>query len=425
MSAIVPQSGAQQAPAPVPLIDLVAQYQTIQPQIDAAVSHVLAEQKFILGDELAEFECDMATYCDSREAIGCASGTDALILALMALDIGPGDEVITSPYTFFATGSSIYRLGARPVFVDIDPITYNLDPRAVEAAVTPRTRALLPVHLFGQCADMDPLWRLAGKLNVPIVEDACQAIGAEYQKRRAGVLGTMACFSFFPTKNLGAAGDGGLITTDDALTAKRLRRLRVHGDAGQYEHVEVGLNSRLDALQAAILRVKLRHLDQWTMARQRNASRYAMLFDEYGLLDALIPPATEPDRRHVYNQYCVRITDGRRDEVLAGLRARGVGCTIYYPKPLHLQTCFSSLGYRPGSLPEAERAARETIALPIYPELPEEQQERVVRSLAEALGRDPRRSLQSVLPRPKYLSSGTPADTGEPAAPKAGTGNRG
>lgn len=403
-SVIIP---AENAAAPVPLIDLVAQYRTIEAEINAAVSHVFAEQKFILGDELAEFECDMAEYCDSREAIGCASGTDALILALMALDIGPGDEVVTSPYTFFATGSSIYRLGARPVFVDIDPISYNLDPRAVDAAVTDRTRAILPVHLFGQCAEMEPLWRIAGKHNVPIIEDACQAIGAEYQKRRAGVLGTMACFSFFPTKNLGAAGDGGLITTDDAFLSKRLRRLRVHGDAGGYEHVEVGINSRLDSLQAAILRVKLRHLDRWTLARQRNAARYATLFEEYGLLDALVPPATEHDRRHVYNQYCIRVTDGRRDEVLAGLRARHIGCTIYYPKPLHLQTCFSSLGYLTGSLPEAERAARETLALPIYPELGEEPQERVVRSIAEVLGREPRRSLQSVLPRPKYLSAGS------------------
>jgi dTDP-4-amino-4,6-dideoxygalactose transaminase len=391
---------------PVPLIDLLAQDRDIGAEVRGAVGRVLAEQKFILGDEVAEFECDVAEYCESREAIGCASGTDALILALLALDVGPGDEVITSPYTFFATGSAIHRLGAKPVFVDIEPGSFNIDPAAVEAAITPRTRALMPVHLFGQCAEMEPLVRLAGAHGLSIVEDACQAIGAEYRQRRAGVLGTLGCFSFFPTKNLGGAGDGGLVTANDPTLAKRVRRLRVHGDAGQYEHVEVGLNSRLDALQAAILRVKLRHLDRWTRARQRNARRYEVLLGEYGLLDAVVPPTTLPDRRHVYNQFCVRVGGGRRDEVLAGLRERQIGCTIYYPKPLHLQTCFAGLGYRPGSLPEAERASRETIALPVYPELTDEQQERVVRGIALALGREPRRSLQSVLPRPKFLSSG-------------------
>jgi dTDP-4-amino-4,6-dideoxygalactose transaminase len=394
---------------PVPLIDLVAQSREIGTKVDEAVARVFAEQKFILGDEVAEFECDIGEYCRAREAIGCASGTDALLLALLALDIGPGDEVITSPYTFFATGSSIHRLGARPVFVDIDPVSYNIDPVAVEAAVTERTRALLPVHLFGQCADMDPLTRIAAARGLPIVEDACQAIGAEYQGRRAGQLGTLGCFSFFPTKNLGGAGDGGLVTTDDPAIAKRVRRLRVHGDAGQYEHIEVGLNSRLDALQAAILRVKLRSLEDWTNARQRNARRYEVLFEEYGLLDVITPPATLPDRRHVYNQYCVRVGDGRRDELLAGLRQRQIGCAIYYPKPLHLQTCFAALDYRLGSLPEAERASRETLALPIFPELTVSQQEQVVAAIAESLGRTPCRTLQSVLPRPKFLAAGSPA----------------
>src|SRR5262245_4072473 len=281
---------------PVPLIDLVAQHQEIESEVIAAVSRVFSEQRFILGDEVAELECDRAEYCDSREAIGCASGTDALLLALMALDIGPGDEVITSPYTFFATGSSIYRLGASPIFCDIDPVSFNLDPHAVEAAVTSRTRAILPVHIFGQCTEMEPLWRIAGHAGLPIVEDACQAIGAEYQNRRAGVLGTLGCFSFFPTKNLGGAGDGGLVTTDDPSLAKRVRRLRIHGDAGQSEHVEVGLNTRLDALQAAVLRVKLRHLDTWTEARQRNARRYAAMFEALGLLDAITLPALGHDR---------------------------------------------------------------------------------------------------------------------------------
>lgn len=398
--------GAEAPGRPIPLIDLVSQYRTIETEITSAVSRVFAEQRFILGEEVAQFECETADYCDAREAIGCASGTDALLLALMALDLEPGDEVITSPYTFFATGSTIHRLGLRPVFVDIDPLTFNLDPRAVQAAVAPRTRAILPVHLFGQCADMDPLWRIATRAGLAIIEDACQAIGAEYQKRRAGVLGNMGCFSFFPTKNLGGAGDGGLITTDEPWLAGRLRRLRVHGDAGQYEHIEVGLNSRLDALQAAVLRVKLRFLDQWTIARQRNARRYATLFHEYGLLDCVTLPASLPERRHVYNQYCVRITGGRRDAVLKSLRERHIGCAIYYPKPLHLQSCFAGLGYRPGSLPHAEQAARETLALPIYPELREEQQEQVVRAISLALNRSPRRVAQSVLPRPKFLSAG-------------------
>jgi dTDP-4-amino-4,6-dideoxygalactose transaminase len=406
MSDAAPANPREVHHEPVPLIDLVAQYREIEPEVTAAVSRVFAEQRFILGDEVAELECDLAEYCDSREAIGCASGTDALLLALMALDIGPGDEVITSPYTFFATGSSIYRLGATPVFCDIDLVSFNLDPQAAEAAVTPRTRAILPVHLFGQCAEMEPLWRIATRAGLPIVEDACQAIGAEFQGRRAGVLGTLGSFSFFPTKNLGGAGDGGLITTDDPALATRIRRLRVHGEAGQYNHLEVGLNSRLDALQAAVLRVKLRHLERWTTARQRNARRYETLFEEYGLLDCVVLPVTQHDRRHVYNQYCIRIAGGDRDKVVAGLRARQIGCNIYYPRPLHLQPCFANLGHRQGRFPLAEQAALESLALPISPELTEEQQEQVVRGIAEALDRTPRRTLQSRIPRPKFLSAG-------------------
>ncbi|MBS0264299.1 MAG: DegT/DnrJ/EryC1/StrS family aminotransferase, partial [Planctomycetes bacterium] len=357
--------------------------------------------------EVAELEFEIASYCDAREAIGCASGTDALILALMALNIGPGDEVITSPYTFFATASSIYRLGARPVFCDIDPASFNIDVGAIASALTPRTKAIMPVHLFGQCAEMEPLQRIAAKSGIPIVEDACQAIGAEYQGRRAGVLGSVACFSFFPTKNLGGAGDGGLLTTDDAALAARLRRLRVHGEAAQYEHIEVGLNSRLDALQAAVLRIKLRHLDDWTVARQRNAERYAQLFEEFDLLDTVTLPVTLHDRRHVYNQYCVRIAHGQRDQVLAGLRERKIGCSVYYPKPLHLQTCFADLGYRAGELPESERAAHDSLALPIYSELTEEQQERVVSAMAEILGRKRTRRATLPISRPKFLVSGS------------------
>src|SRR5579872_175909 len=306
---------------PVPLIDLVGQYREMEAEIAAAIGRVFSEQRFILGDEVAELECDLAEFCDSREAIGCGSGTDALLLAMMALDIGPGDRVITSPYTFFATAGAIHRLGATPVFCDIDPVSFNLDPQAVSSALSPKTRAILPVHLFGQCAEMEPLWRIAGSAGIPIVEDACQAIGAEYQNRRAGVLGSLGCFSFFPTKNLGGAGDGGLVTTDDPLLASRVRRLRVHGESGHYEHAEVGLNSRLDAVQAAVLRVKLRYLNQWTACRQRNARRYEMLFEEYGLLERVTLPKTQHDRRHTYNQFCIRISAGQRDHVLGVARA--------------------------------------------------------------------------------------------------------
>ncbi|MFV0442781.1 MAG: DegT/DnrJ/EryC1/StrS family aminotransferase [Planctomycetaceae bacterium] len=372
--------------APVPMIDLVEQHQAIRDDIHAAVLAVLDSQKFVLGEEVAALEQETAAYVDAKHAIGCASGTDALILALEALEIGPGDEVITTPFSFFATASCIERVGARPVFVDIDPVTYNLDPQAVAAAITPKTRAIIPVHLFGQCADMEPLWRLSVLHSLAIIEDAAQAIGASYHGRRAGVLGTVGCFSFFPTKNLGGAGDGGLMTTDDPDVAARLKRLRVHGDAGRYEHVEIGYNSRLDALQAAVLRVKLRHLDHWTMQRVENARRYHNWIAEAGLTDLLETPVARVDGDHVWNQYTVRVRDGRRDEVLSGLQQRQIGCAIYYPKPLHLQPCFSHLGYKGGEFPEAERLAAEALALPIYPELGATRQHRVVEILCETVG---------------------------------------
>lgn len=385
--AILPLNHTQAPPLPVPMIDLVEQHESIQEEVREAVDRVFATQQFVLGNNVADFEQDFEAYTDARHAIGCASGSDALLLALKALNIGPGDEVITSPYTFFATASSIHNVGAKIVFVDIDPVTYNLDPAAVDAAVTPRTRAIMPVHLFGQCADMQPLWRLAVRHNLTIIEDAAQAIGARYQGRHAGVLGTIGCFSFFPTKNLGGAGDGGMLTTDDPDLAARLKRLRVHGDIGRYEHIEVGINSRLDALQAAVLRVKLRHLDSWSQLRRENAQRYEHLTAQYGLSEHVRLPLTARHCDHVYNQYVARVTDGLRDELLEGLRQRQIGCAVYYPQPLHLQKCFDYLGHTAGEFPEAERAAEETIALPIFPELGAQRQEMVVRAMVDVLGR--------------------------------------
>ncbi|WP_437203227.1 DegT/DnrJ/EryC1/StrS family aminotransferase [Planctomicrobium sp. SH664] len=383
MSNILPLHRPADAPAqaPVPLIDLVGQYQSIKPQIQEAVNRVFERQTFVLGEEVETFENEIAEYCDARHAIGCASGTDALLLALMGLGIGPGDEVITSPYSFFATASCIVRAGAKPVFADIDPETYNLCPEAVEAAITPRTRAIMPVHLYGQCADMDPIWRIATRNRLAVVEDAAQAIGSKYRGRHAGVLGTIGCFSFFPTKNLGGAGDGGMITTDDADLANRMKRLRVHGDAGGYTHLEVGLNSRLDALQAAVLSVKLKHLDSWADGRRENAERYDQMFDEYHLSHRLVKPTEQEDRHHVFNQYVIRVKGGQRDAVLAGMKKQGVGCAIYYPRPLHLQECFANLKYRAGQFPHAERASAETIALPIFAELGADRQRRVVETM--------------------------------------------
>jgi dTDP-4-amino-4,6-dideoxygalactose transaminase len=368
---------------PVPFIDLVPQFNSMSAEIMATVERVFTEQKFILGDEVSGLEQEIATYCDARHAIGCNSGTDALMIALQALGIGPGDEVITTPFSFFATASSICRVGATPVFVDIDPETFNLDPQAVEEAITPRTRAIMPVHLFGQCCDMDSLWRIAQKYELEIVEDAAQAIGAEYQGRRTGVLGAVGCFSFFPTKNLGGAGDGGMMTTDDPELAQKLKCLRVHGDVGQYEHIEIGMNSRLDSLQAAVLRVKLKQLEVWTVSRQRNAGQYGEMFRQNDVLDMISLPKIGPNRRHVFNQYCIRVRQGQRDQLMSHLKSRKIGCAVYYPKPLHLQKCFKYLGYRVGQFPEAEAASRDILALPSYPELPARDQSRIVSAVTE------------------------------------------
>jgi len=365
----------------VPLVDLQAQYASLKDEVRAALERVLASQRFVLGDEVRRLENSLAEYCETKHAIGCASGSDALLLALMALDTGEGDEVITTPASFFATASAIARLGARPVFVDIDRRTYNIDVSQVADAITAKTKAIIPVHLYGQCAEMDPLLALGERHGIPIIEDAAQAIGATDHGRRAGSMGAIGCFSFYPTKNLGGAGDGGIVTTNDDALAQRLRRLRAHGGMTEYEHVEVGINSRLDELQAAVLNVKLPHLDQWSDARARVAGVYTRLLDEADLSFAVTAPYLRRDCRHIFHQYVIRVPR-HRDALMDHLRERGVGTKIYYPIPLHRQECFSYLGYQAGAFPEAESAAAETFALPIYPELTEAQQTYVVESIA-------------------------------------------
>lgn len=366
----------------VPLLDLKAQYAGLKDELLASVERVFDAQGFILGEEVRALEEEVARYSQTRFAIGCASGSDALLLALMALDVRAGDEVLTTPYSFFATAGSVARLGAVPRFVDIDPQTYNLDPSQVEDALTERTRAVMPVHLYGQCAEMDALADVAARRGLPLIEDAAQAIGAEETGgRRAGSMSAIGCFSFYPTKNLGGAGDGGMMTTDDEELARRLRILRVHGGETKYHHTVVGINSRLDALQAAVLRVKFPHLDAWSDARAARADTYRSLFTDAGLAEEVELPFVREGVRHIYNQFVVRIRSGRRDELIEHLRARRVGTEVYYPVPLHLQECFRDLGQREGDFPHAERAARETLALPVYPELTERQQEHVVESI--------------------------------------------
>lgn len=366
----------------VPLLDLKEQNAALRPEIEAALGRVLDTNGFILGGEVAELECELAGYCGTKYAIGCASGSDAILLALMALDIGPGDEVITTPYSFFATVSSITRLGAVPVFVDIDPVTYNLDPELVESKITPRTKAIELVHLYGQCSDMAALNAIGEKHGIPLVEDAAQAIGAEENGVRAGAMSAIGCFSFYPSKNLGGMGDGGFVTTNDDALAKKLLALRVHGSEERYYHKYVGLNSRLDGFQGAVLRVKLPHLDGWTNARRANADRYRQLFTDAGLTEQIGLPVERENAKHIYNQYVIRVPNDR-DALRAFLTEKGIGTDIYYPVPLHLQECFAYLGYTEGDLPESEKAARETLALPIFPELRPEQQAYVVETIAE------------------------------------------
>ncbi len=361
------------------------------------VEQVCASQQFILGEHVRGLEAEIAAYCGAPFGVGVSSGTDALLLALMALDIGPGDEVITSPFTFFATAGTIVRAGARPIFCDIDPGTFNLSPAAVRSFVEQqctagdgvlrhratggRVKALMPVHLYGQSADMEPLMALAGEHGLKVIEDAAQAIGTEYRGGvRVGSIGDIGCFSFFPSKNLGAFGDAGLCTTRDPELAEKMRVLRVHGGKPKYFHALVGGNFRIDELQAAVLRVKLKYLDGWTAARQRNAAFYTAAFSAAGLGNRLTPPQSVAGQRHIFNQYIVRVR--RRDALKAHLTACGIGTEIYYPVPLDRQECFESLGYPPGSFPESERAAAETLALPIYPELTEDQLQAVVASVA-------------------------------------------
>jgi len=353
----------------IPLLDLQTQHSQIREEVLAAVTRVIDSQKFVLGAEVEAFEREIADYCETAFAVGCASGTDALILALMAAGVGPGDQVITTPYSFFATAGAIAHLGAIPVFADVDPATFNLDPEraAAAAAQSPRARAIIAVHLFGGCVDMEPLGAIARQRGLVLIEDAAQAIGAEYRGRRAGSIGHIGCFSFYPTKNLSAFGDGGLLTTQDAQIAQRLRALRVHGSTEKYVHQWVGVNSRLDALQAAVLQVKLRHLDGWTERRQRNAHLYQGLLAR-APLD--LPCPAPYQTRHVFNQFVIRTR--QRDAVRDHLASHGVGTEVYYPIPLHLQPCFSGLGYRRNQFPVSETLARETLALPIYPELSED-----------------------------------------------------
>jgi dTDP-4-amino-4,6-dideoxygalactose transaminase len=369
----------------IPLCDLQAQYAELHPHIEAALARVLASGQVILGPEVAALEEEIARYCGTGYAVGCSSGTDALLLALHALGVGPGDEVIMPPFTFFASAGTVCRLGARPVFVDIDSATYNLDPYQVENKITERTRAIMAVHLFGQCADMEPLWGVAERHQLPILEDAAQAMGAEYQGKRAGTLGALACFSFYPSKNLSTYGDAGMVVTNDPEWAEHMACLRVHGMAPKYFHKHLGWNARLDALHAAILRVKLPYLDGWIAERQAAARRYDHLIEESHLGGFMQRPAVRPHGRHVFNQYVVRVADGQRDALVHHLKADQIGCEIYYPLCLHCQDCLAYLGYREGDFPVSEEASRCVLALPMYPELRLEQQQRVIQSCVRFL----------------------------------------
>ena len=365
----------------VPLLDLKAQYATLKDEIMPVVERVLDGQMLINGPEVKELESAIAAYCDCKAAVGMSSGTDALVCGLMVLDIKPGDEVITSPYTFFATAGSIWRLGAKPVFVDIDPVTFNIDVTKIEAAITNKTKAIMPVHLFGQMAAMDPIMAIAGKHKLHVIEDAAQAIGCTYKGRKAGSIGTMGCFSFFPSKNLGGAGDGGIVSTQDPALGERLAMFRNHGAKPKYYHRFVGGNFRLDTIQAAYLLIKLKHLEDWSAGRRANAAQYDKLLAG---IDQIVTPVIAPGNVSIYNQYVIRAQ--KRDELKQHLTDRGIGTEIYYPLSLHEQDCFAELGHKKGEFPESERAAAETLAVPIYPELTDEQIAYVAQSIGEFYG---------------------------------------
>lgn len=371
----------------VPLLDLKAQYRTIRGEILKVTEQVYESQYFILGPHVETLENEIAEYCATQYALGVSSGTDALLISLMAASVGPGDQVITSPYTFFATAGSIVRVGARPVFVDIDSETYNISPQEVENALfgmneaeRARVKALMPVHLYGQCAEMEPILQIAAKYNLCVIEDAAQAIGSEYDGKRAGSMGDFGCFSFFPSKNLGAFGDGGIVTTNSREHYEQLKTLRVHGSRPKYYHRFIGGNFRLDALQAAIVSVKLKYLDGWSRGRQENANNYRILFAEAGLDEIQLP--VEKQNRHIYNQFIIRVPE-KRDELRQFLQKEGIGTEVYYPVPLHLQECFAYLDYKKGDCPVSEQAATHTLAIPIYPELTDDQQAYVVQKIKE------------------------------------------
>lgn len=365
----------------VPLLDLQAQFQQIRADVLSAIEEVCHEQRFILGQRVEAFETAIAGYLGCRYAVGVASGSDALLLSLMAAGVKPGDEVITVPFTFFSTAGGISRLHAVPVFVDVRSDTFTIDPEQIERKITPRTKAVIPVHLFGQCADMESIMELADRRGIKVLEDACQSIGASRRGRNAGTFGYSGSFSFFPSKNLGGVGDGGLIATNDGDLRELLLALRVHGSRSDYHHDHIGLNSRLDALEAAVLRVKLPHLDGWNAKRARNAANYDRLLTEAGLLDHVTLPATDPDNVHVFNQYTLRAQN--RDELMAYLKEHEIGHKVYYPVPLHLQECYQPLGYAKGDLPVSEQLAREVVSLPVYPELTDAQMESVVQRIGE------------------------------------------
>jgi dTDP-4-amino-4,6-dideoxygalactose transaminase len=361
----------------VPLLDLKRQYASIKQEIDNAVHRVLENTQFILGEDVRNFEAEVAEYCGSKHAVGVASGTDALLLALRACGVGPEDEVLIPDFTYIATSNVVSRLGAVPVFVDIDGDTYNVDPNLIEKKISKKTKAIIPVHLFGQCADMDSILEISRGHNLKVIEDAAQAIGAEYKGKKAGTMGDLGAFSFFPSKNLGAAGDGGMVITDDENLAEAIRKLRVHGATRKYFHSVVGYNSRLDTLQAAILSVKLKHLDEWSDKRKEKASFYDSALKDLGIQT----PKVESFNRHIYHQYTIAVE--KRDQLKDHLLKNQIGCSVYYPLPLHLQECYQSLGHKEGDFPISEKRSKQAISLPVFPEITQEEQEFVVKTIEE------------------------------------------